>query len=48
MGEKVCEIIPCKSFKQRIRLTKRLMEHDITPINLGNCLYLDYSTNEVL
>lgn len=43
MGIKICEVIPFKTFKERIMLTKELLESGITPINLGNCLMVCYN-----
>lgn len=44
MGEKIIEVIPFKTFRERLKLTKSLMNKGITPINLGNSLYVNYST----
>lgn len=46
MGEKICEAIPFKNFRERIRLTKELLLKGITPQNLDDCLLIDYTTEE--
>jgi hypothetical protein len=45
MGEKICEAIPFKNFRERIRLTKEYLKRGITPQLLDNHLLIDYSTD---
>ena len=46
MNKIICEIIPCKSFSERLKLTKEFLKMGITPQILGfeNCILIDYST----
>jgi len=38
------EIIPCKDFRERQKLTKELLDKGIIPqFILENCLFIDYS-----
>lgn len=46
MGKKICEVIPFKNFRERIKLTKELLKIGITPQNLGDCLIIYYNTKE--
>lgn len=45
MNKKVCEIIPCKSFNERIKLTEEFLKKGIIPqvLELENCLFVDYT-----
>lgn len=45
MGELICEIIPCKDFNERIKLTKNFLKQGIIPENWGNLLLVHYNTN---
>lgn len=44
MGRKICEVIPCDSFKERMGVTRKLRDQGYYPTHLGNnLLYIDYS-----
>ena len=44
MNKIICEIIPCKNFNERLKLTKEFLKLGITPlVILENCLFIDYS-----
>jgi len=45
MGEKICEVIPFKNFRERIRLTKELLKNGFTPQNMDEYLLVDYTIN---
>ena len=40
-----CEIIPCKDFRERQKLTKEFLNKGIIPqvLEVENCLFIDYS-----
>ena len=39
-----CEIIPCKDFRERQKLTKEFLDKGYIPqVILENCLFIDYS-----
>lgn len=45
MINKVWEVIPFKTFKERLNLTKSFEKNGIIPENLGNCLLVNYNIN---
>ena len=45
IGRKICEVIPYKNFKEKVRLIKSLESKKEKFTDLGNCLYIYYSTS---
>lgn len=43
IGHCVCEVIPYKNFKERVKLIKEFLKKGITPKDLGNSLYINYN-----
>lgn len=46
MNKIICETIPYKDFRERLKLTKEFLNKGIIPqvLEVENCLLVDYST----
>lgn len=49
MGEKIIEVIPCISFRERLKITKQVISKGFKVEHIGkNVLLVDYTTSGVV